>query len=434
MSSSLATMALTRAKTGLEKCGAALAAISTKEFSSASASSAMTAEVAVEESVSNAHKLGKSHFDLPEPLMMGPGPSNPYPRANDAMSKALLGHMHSPCFGLMDEIQSGLKYIFQTNNKATFGLSASGGAAMDAAVSNLLEPGEKAVVSVSGIWGERFTEKVLRHGGEVVQLRKEAGFTPSYEEIAKVLEEEKPAVLFLCHGESSSGTKQKMDGIGELCAKHGTLLVVDTVCTLVGEPFFADAWGIDLVYSGAQKCIGCPPGLSPMTFSDKAYEKVMSRKQKPDIFSFDVTEVGRQWGFNGDKRPYHHTPPINIMFAMREALQIVSEEGLENSWNRHLNAHYQLWEGLDKLGLKPFVENPEDRLATVNCISIPEGVDAPRLIAHAYDKYNLEISGGLGGTAGKVFRIGLMGYNCTPRNVESVVSAFEAGLKEQKWL
>merc|ERR1712157_127738 len=246
----------------------------------------------------------------------------------------------------------------------------------------------------------RFTEKCLRHGAEVVQLVKEAGLTPSYDEIAKVLEEEKPQVLFLCHGESSSGTKQKLDGIGELCAKHGTLLVVDTVCTLVGEPFFADAWGIDLVYSGAQKCIGCPPGLSPMTYSDKAYEKVMSRKQKPDIFSFDVTEVGRQWGFNGDKRPYHHTPPINIMFAMREALQIVSEE----------------------------------RLATVNCIEIPDGVDAPRLIAHADDKYNLEISGGLGGTAGKVFRIGLMGYNCTPRNVESVVTAFEAGLKEQKWL
>merc|ERR1711907_469911 len=215
-------------------------------------------------------------------------------------------------------------------------------------------------------------------------------------EIEKVLEEEKPAVLFLCHGESSSGTKQKLDGVGELCHKHGTLLVVDTVCTLVGEPFFTDAWNIDLVYSGAQKCIGCPPGLSPMTYSARAMEKVMSRKSKPDIFSFDVTEVGRQWGFNGDKRPYHHTPPINIMFAMREALQIVSEEGLENSWNRHLNAHYQLWEGLDKL--------------------------------------NLEISGGLGGTAGKVFRIGLMGYNCTPRNVESVVTAFEDGLKQQKFL
>merc|ERR1712174_16260 len=399
-----------------EKCGAALAAISTKEFSSASASSAMTAEVAVEESVSNAHKLGKSHFDLPEPLMGGPGPSNPYPRANDAMSKALLGHMHAPMFPLMDEIQAGLKYILQTENEATFGLSASGGAAMDAAVSNLLEPGEKAVVSVSGIWGERFTEKCLRHGAEVVQIRKEAGLTPSYEEIEKVLEEEKPAVLFLCHGESSSGTKQKLDGVGELCQKHGTLLVVDTVCTLVGEPFFTDAWNIDLVYSGAQKCIGSPPGLSPMTYSARAMEKVMSRKSKPDIFSFDVTEVGRQWGFNGDKRPYHHTPPINLVFAMREALNIVSEEGL------------------DKLGLKPFVENPEDRLATVNRIAIPEGLDAGKLIAHAYDKYNLEISGGLGGTAGKVFRIGLMGYNCTPRNVESVVSAFEAGLKEQKWL
>merc|ERR1712072_949290 len=280
-------------------------------------------------------------------------------------------------------------YVFQTDNKATFGLSASGGAAMDAAASNLLEPGEKAVVSVSGIWGERFTEKALRHGAEVVQLRKEAGLTPSYDEIAAVLEKEKPQVLFLAHGESSSGTKQRLDGIGELCAKHNTLLVVDTVCTLVGEPFFADNWGIDLVYSGAQKCIGCPPGISPMTFSEKAMEKVMSRKTKPDIYSFDVTEVGKQWGFVGEKRPYHHTPPINLMFAMREALQIVSEEGLEASWQRHLDAHNQLWEGLDKLGLKPFVENPEDRLATVNCISIPEGVDANRLIAHAYDKYNL---------------------------------------------
>merc|ERR1712176_3851 len=153
----------------------------------------------------------------------------------------------------------------------------------DAAVSNLLEPGEKAVVSVSGIWGERFTEKCLRHGAEVVQLRKEAGLTPSYEEIAKVLEEEKPAVLFLCHGESSSGTKQNLDGIGELCKKTGTLLVVDTVCTLVGEPFFTDAWGIDLVYSGAQKCIGCPPGLSPMTYSERAMDKVMSRKTKPEL-------------------------------------------------------------------------------------------------------------------------------------------------------
>jgi len=245
----------------------ALAAVSAKELSSASASSAMAAEVAQEAAVSNTHILKNEHFDLPEPLMMGPGPSNPYPRANVAMGKALVGHMHAACFPLMDEIQSGLKYVFQTDNKATFGLSASGGAAMDAAASNLLEPGEKAVVSVSGIWGERFTEKALRHGAEVVQLRKEAGLTPSYEEIAAVLEKEKPQVLFLAHGESSSGTKQRLDGIGELCAKHNTLLVVDTVCTLVGEPFFADNWGIDLVYSGAQKCIGCPPGLSPMTFS-----------------------------------------------------------------------------------------------------------------------------------------------------------------------
>merc|ERR1719353_682980 len=242
----MATTALARAnRAAVDKATAALAAVSAKEFSS----SAVTAEVVLDAAVSDANKLEKKHFEIPEPLMMGPGPSNPYPRANVAMSKALVGHMHAPMFPLMNEVQKGLKYILQTENEATFGLSASGGAAMDAAVSNLLEPGEKAVVSVSGIWGERFTEKCLRHGAEVVQLRKEAGFTPSYDEIAKVLEEEKPAVLFLCHGESSSGTKQKLDGIGEFCQKHGTLLVVDTVCTLVGEPFFTDAWGIDLVYS-----------------------------------------------------------------------------------------------------------------------------------------------------------------------------------------
>lgn len=214
----MATTALARAnRAAVDKATAALAAVSAKEFSS----SAMPAEVVLDAAVSDANKLEKKHFEIPEPLMMGPGPSNPYPRANDAMSKALLGHMHAPMFPLMDEIQTGLKYVLQTENEATFGLSASGGAAMDAAVSNLLEPGEKAVVSVSGIWGERFTEKCLRHGAEVVQIRKEAGLTPSFEEIEKVLEEEKPAVLFLCHGESSSGTKQKLDGVGELCHKHG---------------------------------------------------------------------------------------------------------------------------------------------------------------------------------------------------------------------
>lgn len=386
--------------------------------------------------VSDKHKVtdAPSLLQAPDYLLMGPGPSNPYPRAETAMSRSIIAHMSPYCYSIMDEIQEGLKYVLQTESKYTFGLSASGGAAMETTVANLMEPGDKAVISVAGIWGERFAEKVRRKGGIAITLDKESGETLSFEEIKAAVEEHKPKVFFTTHGESSSGTRQSLEGVGELCAANGTLLAVDTVCTLGGEPFFTDKWGVDVVYSGAQKCIGCPPGLSPMSFSEKAIEAVKARKTPVDSFSFDILEVGKQWGMFGDARPYHHTPPVNILFAMREALDIMAEEGLQASWERHNACHNQLWEGLSELGLKPFVEKAEDRLSTVNCIAVPEGVDAAVLIKHAFDKHKLEISGGLGRTAGKIWRVGLMGYNCTPRNVDSVIAAFKSGLKDQGYL
>jgi len=437
MLSRVASAVLAKNGLAMEKGSAAVASVMVqKHFSS----SAMPQEVETSElsaytsSVSDAHRPKDSLIKTKEMLLMGPGPSNSYPRVLDAMGRQLIGHMHKPCFDLQDEVQEGLRYVFQTEGKYVIGLSASGGAAMETTVVNLLEPGEKALVSVAGIWGERFSEMCERHGAEAVQLRKDPGESLSLDEIAKALEEHKPQVLFLCHGESSSGTKQNLEGVGELCAKHGTLFAVDTVCTLAGEPFFVDDWGIDLVYSGAQKCLSCPPGLSPIFFSDKAMEKIHNRKTKVDIFNFDITEVGKQWGFYGEKRPYHHTPPVSLLFAMREALNITAEVGLPTLWENHLAAHNQLWDGLSGLGLKPFVTKAENRLSTVNCISIPEGVDGPALQAHAMNKYGLEIAGGLGGTAGKIWRIGLMGYNCTPRNVDAVITAFKSGLEEQRFL
>jgi len=441
MSASLIAMnaLLQRARGGLHKAEAvsALCAGSRKRFLSSSPPAAepeMVSSSHMASEVNDRHRTFPALLPDNQPLLMGAGPSNPHPKSLAAMSTPMIGHMHKECFELMDEIQEGLRYAFQTDGKHVIGLSASGGAAMETAVANLLEPGEKALVSVAGIWGERFSEKCRRHGAEVEVINKCAGQSLSLDEIGAALDEHKPDLFFTTHGESSSGTRQKLEGVAELCAKYGTLLCVDTVCTLGGEPFFADKWGIDLVYTGAQKCLGCPPGLSPIYFSDRAIHKVQNRETPVNIFNFDILEVGKQWGLFGETRPYHHTPPVSLLFAMREALNEMGREGLPAMWERHQACHNLLWKGLRKLGLRPFVKNPEDRLSTVNCVALPDGVDANELIKHCMTKYNLEIQGGLGRTAGRIIRVGLMGYNCTHRNVNSVISSIETGLEEQGFL
>lgn len=369
-------------------------------------------------------------LEVPQRLLMGPGPANAHPRILAAQSLPLLGHMHPPFFKIMDDISDGLRYLFQTDSKYTLMVSGTGHAGMEAAIANLVEPGEKVVVGNKGIWGARVADLAARYGGDVIELKTPAGTTFSYDQLKECLETHKPAVLFLCQGESSTGTHQNLAGLGDLCKRTNTLLVVDTVCSLGGVPLFTDAWGIDCIYSGSQKCLSGPPGAAPFFMSDRAMEKLQSRKTKPATFNLDMNLIGDYWGWFG-KRSYHHTGPISTFYAMREALAIVAEEGLEPMWKRHLDMHQMLWEGLKQMGLQSFVEKDQDRLITVNTIKVPEGVDWAAVVKNAMDKYEVEIAGGLGPTAGKVWRIGVMGYNAKPQNIELVLAAFKDGLQKQ---
>lgn len=333
----------------------------------------------------------------------------------------------------MDEVRQGLQYIFQTDSPYTLCVSGTGHAGMEAAIANLVEPGETVVVGNKGIWGSRVCDMADRFGAKVIDLKKEAGKTFSYDELKQAVETHKPAVLFLCQGESSTGVHQSLAGLGELCQKNGTLLLVDTVCSLGGVPLFADKWGVDAIYSGSQKCLSAPPGAAPLFISQRALDKIKSRKTKVRSYYLDLNLVGDYWGWFGS-RSYHHTGMVSMWYAMREALALVADEGLDAMWKRHEAVHNQLWEGLRAMGLEPFVENPSDRLCTVNTVKVPEGVDWAAVCKHAMDKYNVEIAGGLGPTVGKVWRIGLMGYNATPANVELVLAALADGLRQQNFL
>lgn len=363
---------------------------------------------------------------------MGPGPANAAPRVLAAQSLPLLGHLHPPFLKIMDEIQEGLRYAFQTDSKYTCLISSTGHGGMEAAVANLAEPGETVLVGNKGIWGARVADMAGRFGANVVELKAEAGETFSLEALTAALEQHKPAVLFLCQGESSTGTHQSLAGLGDACKRTGTLLLVDTVCSLGGVPMFADEWGVDCIYSGSQKVLAAPPGVAPFFLSERALAKIRARKTKPRTFALDLNLIGDYWGWFGS-RSYHHTAAVSTYYAMREALQIVAEEGLEPMWARHGRCHAQLWQGLGALGLEPFVKSEQDRLITVNTVKVPEGVDFGRLIKHAMDTYALEIAGGLGPSAGKVWRVGIMGHNAQPQNIALVVEAFRTGLAEQGW-
>jgi alanine-glyoxylate transaminase/serine-glyoxylate transaminase/serine-pyruvate transaminase len=261
---------------------------------------------------------------------------------------------------IMDEISEGLRYVLQTDSPYTLMVSGTGHAGMEAAIANLLEPGEKIIVGNAGIWGERVADLSKRYGGEVIELKCPTGETFSTQELTAALEKHKPAVLFLCQGESSTGTHQSLAGLGEVCKRTGTLLLVDTVCSLGGVPLFADAWGIDCIYSGSQKCMSGPPGAAPYFMSQRAMDKLQSRATKPATFNLDMNLIGDYWGWFG-KRSYHHTGPVSTFYAMREALAVMAEEGLEPMWARHQEMHEALWDGLSGLGLQPFVKDPKHR-------------------------------------------------------------------------
>ncbi|XP_071422834.1 alanine--glyoxylate aminotransferase isoform X2 [Pithys albifrons albifrons] len=364
---------------------------------------------------------------VPERLLLGPGPSNVPRRIQAAGGQQLLGHMHPEVLQVMDEIKAGIQYAFQTQNQLTLAISGTGHCAMEAALLNLLEPGDTILVAINGIWGQRAADIARRLGANVCELLKPAGeyFTPW--DIEKGLVQHKPSVLFITHGESSTGVLQPLEGLGELCHRHGCLLLVDAVASLGGAPIFMDQQEIDVLYSGSQKVLNVPPGSAPISFSERAREKLLRRKTKPQSFYLDMGWLANYWGCDGEPRRYHHTAPINSFFSLREGLAMLAEIGLERSWERHQANCTKLCQGLLNLGLELFVKE-EVRLPTITTVRVPEGYNWKDITAFLVDNHAMEIAGGLGPTVGKVLRIGLMGYNSTIENVNRVLEALRDAL------
>ncbi|NXP28773.1 SPYA protein, partial [Scytalopus superciliaris] len=365
---------------------------------------------------------------VPERLLLGPGPSNVPRRIQAASGQQLLGHMHPEVLQVMDEIKAGIQYAFQTQNQLTLAISGSGHCAMEAALCNLLEAGDTILVAINGIWGQRAADIARRLGANVCELLKPPGEYFTLQDIEKGLVQHKPSVLFITHGESSTGVLQPLEGLGELCHRHGCLLLVDAVASLGGAPIFMDQQEIDVLYSGSQKVLNCPPGSAPISFSERAREKMLRRKTKPQSFYLDMDWLGNYWGCDGEPRRYHHTAPINSFFSLREGLAILAETGLESSWERHQANCARLCQGLRNLGLELFVKEEKVRLPTITTVRVPEGYNWKDITAFLMDNHAMEIAGGLGPTVGKVLRIGLMGCNSTPENVNRVLRALRDAL------
>ncbi|WP_439566475.1 alanine--glyoxylate aminotransferase family protein [Gloeocapsopsis crepidinum] len=370
-------------------------------------------------SINDKQRLQLTPLEMPNRLLLGPGPSNAHPDVLQAMNRPPVRHLDPTFLKLMDEIQSLLRYVWQTENSMTIAVSGTGTAAMEATIANSVEPGDVVLVGVSGYFGNRLVDMAGRYGAEVRTITKPWGQVFSLEELQIALETHRPAILALVHAETSTGARQPLEGVGELCREFDCLLLVDTVTSLGGVPIFLDAWGVDLAYSCSQKGLGCPPGASPFTMSARAMEKLQQCQCKVANWYLDMTLLGKYWG---QERVYHHTAPINLYYALREALRLVAEEGLANCWQRHQKNVEYLWEGLEDLGLKLHVER-EFRLPTLTTVCIPEGVDGKAVARQLLNDYNIEIGGGLGELAGKVWRVGLMGFNSRKESVDPLLGA-----------
>ncbi|ENN81587.1 alanine--glyoxylate aminotransferase isoform X2 [Dendroctonus ponderosae] len=374
----------------------------------------------------------KSPLRIPHKLLMGPGPSNSSPRILNALSQPILGHMHSELFDIMDEIKKGIQYVFQTNNQLTLAISASGHAGMEAVLCNLLEPHDVVLILINGIWGERAANLAERYGAIVRKLVKTAlGSNFSIIEIENAVKIHQPKLLFVVQGESSTGIYQPIIGIGEITRRYNCLLVVDTVASLGAVPFLMDKWKVDAAYSGSQKIIGAPPGLAPISFNERALKTIANRKTPIPVYFWDITLLGQQWNCFERSAPrlYHHTTSATLLYGLREGLAVIADEGLEQVIKRHQHCAAQLYEGIEALGMQLYVDEEHKRLPSVTTIKVPDGVDWRKVTEYAMKRYKLEISGGLGPTAGKVFRVGIMGYNATQENIVFVLDVLKEALK-----
>ncbi|MEM7360618.1 MAG: alanine--glyoxylate aminotransferase family protein [Pseudomonadota bacterium] len=363
-------------------------------------------------------------FHPPRRTLMGPGPSDVNPRITEALARPTIGHLDPEFIRLMDETKVLLQYAMQTHNQLTLPVSAPGSAGMEACFVNLVEPGDTVIICQNGVFGGRMQENVTRIGATAVMVEDDWGTAISLDKVEQTINENPGAkALAFVHAETSTGVCSDAAALCTLAAKNDMLSIVDTVTGLGGVNVDVDGWGADAVYSGTQKCLSCVPGLSPVTFSEKAQQVIQNRNTPVQSWFLDMNLVMGYWGA-GNQRAYHHTAPINALYALHEALTILQEEGLENSWARHQQNHEALKAGLESMGLELIVA-PEARLPQLNAVSIPDGIDEALVRKTLLQDYDLEIGAGLGQLAGKVWRIGLMGYSSNPTNVRKCLSALE---------
>ena len=378
--------------------------------------------------MSSEAKSGIGELAPPMRLMMTPGPSSVDPRVYRALAAPIVGHLDPWFKTCMDETQTLMRRVFQTENRITMPLSASGSGGIEAAVVNSLEEGDTAVVCVNGYFSDRMYQTALRTSANVIKVEVPMGKAVDPDDVGKAVAGKRIKVLGLAHGETSSGVVTALDPYRKLADDLGALLIVDTVASLAAEPLDVDKQRLDNVFSGSQKALSAPPGMSPITISPRAEEVLRTRKSKVQSWYFDLTTAMNYWGKD---RLYHHTPPISLIYALREAMRLAIEEGLEVRWERHRVNQQALIAGLEAMGLELLVKEPAERLVTVTPVIVPAGVDDVRFRNQLLDEFNIEIAGGIGPLKGKIWRLGLMGYCAQRANVLLLLAAMEHVLHAQ---
>ena len=362
-------------------------------------------------------------FHAPRRLLLGPGPSAVHPRVLRAMSTPLIGHLDPLFLAVMNDIQTLLRRVFVTTHPFTIAVSGTGSAGMEAAIVNIVEPGDRVAVGVNGVFGTRLATIIERCGGNTIPIEVPWGQVIEPDSIAAMLQQSGPVkAVVLVHAETSTGAWQPVEPIGALCRQHNALLIVDAVTSLGGMPVEVDRWGIDVCYSATQKCLSCPPGLAPLTLSDRALSVVKTRRSPCHSWYLDLSLIADYWA--EQSRAYHHTAPISMIYALREALRLVEEEGLPTRFARHQLNSRALAAGLMALGFNP-LPPPDRRLPTLVCVTIPAHIDEAAVRAELLRRFGIEIGGGLGPLKGKVWRIGLMGESSTEANVLTLLNALE---------
>ena len=367
-----------------------------------------------------------SNTFVPTRLLLGPGPSNANPEVLKALSLNPIGHLDEAYLELMSDVQKLLRYSWQCTNRVTLPMSGTGSAAMEASIANFIEEGEKILIAKKGYFGDRLIDMASRYKANVNVIEKNWGDAFSLEEIEFEIEKIKPSIFAIVHAETSTGVLQPLEGIGEICRKNNCLFLVDAVTSLGAVELFIDKWQIDLAYSCSQKGLSCPPGLSPFTMNERAEEKLNNRKSKVPNWYLDLSLLNKYWGSD---RVYHHTAPVNMNYAIREGLRLLAKEGLRNIWDRHLVNSQKLYDGLTELGLELHVAE-QFRLPTLTTVKIPPDVDGDAFRNHLLKNYGIEIGNGLGTLSGKIWRIGLMGYNSRSENVDKLLNLFDTELKK----